>query len=71
MHVLISEVLVANPNLEQVFRYNNPLGNHGTALLLESMKPAKAHEYLSMDHVNADDGVVLSLLETMQERESI
>ena len=48
----------------------NSLGNHGATLLLESAKTAKALQYLSLDHVDAGDCVVPSLLATVQERAS-
>ena len=64
----MGEVVVANPTLEQLFLNDNPLGNRGTVMLLESVKTAKALEYLSMDHVDADCGIVPFLLATMQER---
>ena len=65
---VISEVLVANPNLEKVYLEDNPLGNNGATLLLESAKTTKALQYLSLDYVNAGDCVVPPLLATMQER---
>ena len=65
---LVGEVVIANPNLEQLFLDDNPLGNHGATLLLESTKTAKALEHLSMDHVDADDGVLPFLLATIQEK---
>ena len=68
---LIGEILIANLNLQGLILDDNPLGNHGATLLLECAKTAKALEYLSMDHVDADDGVVPSLLTMMQERASL
>ena len=62
------EVLVANPNLKKAFLDENPLCNRGATRLLESAKKAKALVFLSMDHVDADDGVTPSILATMQER---
>ena len=66
---LVGEVLADNPHLKCVFLDSNPLGNHGvTLLLLESAKAAQALEHLTMDHVDADNGVVPYLLATMQAR---
>ena len=67
---VISAVLVANPNLEQVYLRKNSLGNQGATLLLESVKTAKALQYLSLDQVNVDNGVVSTLSATLQERAS-
>ena len=63
---VISEVLVANPNLEHVYLDENSLGNHGATLLLGSVTTAKALQYLSLDHVDANDCVAPSLLAAMQ-----